>query len=165
MADEIQMKSPYADPEFTGIGEENYLGSPAVVGRLVSTFCYQAEQILVAKGSGVITADQCAAQFVALCREYGGIFSGEDPEYKTIIGFHGANRSLWIRSQVELGEFWREHKDTFGENPVSVMFYWLFLWVLDAFNKADGDDMLLGVMLSPRIEQMNERLLGIEERA
>lgn len=64
----------------------------------------------------------------------------------------------------DLGEFWPTHRVKRGDDAVCVFFEWLFVTAAEYIKRADGDDMLLEVMLRPTVEQAINHLMSFEER-
>lgn len=92
-----------------------------------------------------------------------GIFSGRDSGYSIIKGYN--DHSLGIQLKIDLGPHWDAHRHEYADDPVAVLFDWLAALVIEKWKLADGDDMLLGVMIGPSMQYTVKVLLGIEERA
>lgn len=146
-------------PSFGNALVENYLGDPDVVSRLVGEFLAEAESLLQ-NSSG---EKEFANKSRALVRHYADIFSGRDASYKTISGYNAV--TLKSKLAADLGSFWRSNRAKWDDDSVCVMFEWLLLMLADSLKRADGDQMLLGVMLKPVTQYAVKVFLGIEVRA
>lgn len=164
MADEL-MKSPYAPPEFVGIGEDHYLGNPQVVSSLVAQYCSHVESWIAQRAAGTLSKERFVQLVDGLGAEYAAIFAGQNPEFRTIEGFHGVWLTLGARLRVELGQYWQDNRGRYDDDPFRVFFAWLAWVVFDAMQKADGDESLQETILSPKIEQAVRLLLGTDRRA
>lgn len=158
-----EVKSPYAPPEFVGLGADNYLGNPHLVTRLVAEYCSKCRALLEQRAAGQIDE----ARFVKLADGVGGefadIFAGRNPAFTIIIGYN--NVTLNARLRVELGSFWQENRDRYGDDPYRAFFGWLLWAVFNAWQKADGDDTLEEVIAGPSVAQAVRLLLGTDRRA
>lgn len=90
------------------------------------------------------------------------IVSGRDPSWQVIKGYH--DHSMAIKLMADLGPYWQQHRARWGDDAVAVLFDWLASIVMEKTRLADGDDMLLGVMLRPSMQYATKVILGIEER-
>ena len=90
------------------------------------------------------------------------IFSGRDPAYRTIKGYH--ERTLQQKLIADLGEFWRKQRGSWGDDAVAVLFEWLGVILAEKLKLAQGDDMLLEIMLKPSVQYTVQVLLGMEKR-
>lgn len=140
----------------------NYLGNPETVQRLVGEFLTASEELLFNLGAGMPKEDftESAKELV---RRNADIFSGRDTAFKTVMGYNEV--SLKYKLMADLGEFWQKNRERWGDDAVCVLFEWLFVMLADSYKKADGDEMLLEVMLKPCVQYAVRVLLGIEERA
>lgn len=91
------------------------------------------------------------------------IFSGRDPEWTIIRGYH--DFSLGAKLQADLAPHWSKVRAQFNDDPVAVLFDWLAAITVEKVKLADGDDMLLEVMLKPSVQYAVQVLLGTEARA
>lgn len=158
----IQHEQPIP-PSFADALDHNYLGDPAVSTRLVAAFLAKAEEVIHRRGAGELDAQAGADEFRRLIREYADIVSGRNPAYKPVIGYH--SRTLPIKLRADLGEFWQQNRAKWDDDSVCVLFEWLLVTLFDAMKRADGDEMLLGVMLKPSVEYATQVILGTEKRA
>ena len=147
---------------FGGATADNYLGSPAVSARLIGQFCAEVEADIAALRLGAMDKTGFLAGLVAKVRLFSDIFSGRDPEYRTIKGYN--EHTLRFRLMADLGEYWQSHRSKWNDDPVCVMFEWLAVTLAEKVKLADGDDMLLGVMMGPAVEYCTKVVLGTERR-
>jgi hypothetical protein len=143
--------------------KQGYLGDPEVVSSLVGGFCASAESLLHNMGSGATSKARFVDRSKALVRQYADVFAGRNPVYQTIAGFN--ERSLPNKLRVDLGEFWQFNRKNWDDDPVCVLFEWLFVHTAESVKRADGDDDLLEIMLKPVVEGAVKILLDIERRA
>lgn len=139
--------------------EAGYLGDKAAVTRLVAEFFAGVENLL---NGGAANKEDFVAKSNGLIRAYGDIFAGRVEAYKPVQGWNAV--SLPGRLRADLGEFWAAQRSKWEDDPVCVFFEWLFVSAAEYIKRADGDDMLLEVMLRPTVEQAINHLLGSEER-
>lgn len=138
------------------------LGNPDVVSVLVGGFAAKVEAIAMAASSGEVPGDSAHAELGAEITRLAGIFSGRNPGYSIIKGYH--DFTLGIKLRVDLGPHWHAHRHEFADDPVAVLFDWLAALVIEKWKLADGDDMLMGVMLKPSLQYAVKVLMGAEER-
>jgi len=138
---------------------DNYLGNPDTVSALVGQFCANVEHFM---NGGTSSKDDFVAKSNAMIREYAAIFSGRSDLYNPQAGYNAI--TLPAKLIADLGPFWADHRAKWEDDSVCVFFEWLFVTVAGEVKKADGDDMLLGIMLGPTIKQSVKLLLGIEAR-
>jgi hypothetical protein len=143
--------------------KQGYLGDPEVVSSLVGGFCASAESLLYNMGSGATSKARFVELSKALVRQYADVFAGRNPDYQTMPGYN--ERSLQIKLKVDLGEFWQSNRKNWNDDPVCVLFEWLFAHSAESVKRADGDDDLLEIMLKPVVEDAVKILLDIERRA
>ena len=152
-----------APASFSEAFAENYLGSPQVVAGLVSRFCSQAEADFANLRAGALAKQAFTDGLNARVRAYADIFSGRDPAYKTVMGYH--EHTLGFRLMADLGEFWQKQRGQWGDDPVCVLFEWLAVILADKVKMADGNDMLLGVAFGPTLQYAIGVLSGNGKRA
>lgn len=148
---------------FSDTSSPTYLGNPDVVSGLVGGFAAKVEAIVSAVSSGAVSGDDANFELREEFARLAGIFSGRDAGYSIIKGYH--DHSLGEKLKIDLGPHWNVRRDAFGDDPVMVLFDWLAALVIEKWRLADGDDMLLGVMIRPTLQYTVKVLLGIEERA
>lgn len=140
-----------------------FLGDPKVVGGLLARFLVDSEADLYALGAGTLAV----AAFQGAAREritaLAAKFSGQDPAYPGIKGFHGV--SLPAQLQAALGEFWRSRRATWGDDAVAVLLEWLLVRLTSCWKDADGDDSVLQASLGPELASARNLLLGVSKRA
>ena len=122
-----------------------YLGNPDLVNGLVGEFCAKVESLVLSLLAKEISADDAKATSAAEIYRLADIFSGRDAAYKVVKGYHGA--SLNGKLMADLGSFWQMHRAEWNDDPVCVLFDWPAALVIEKVKLADGDDMLLEVML------------------
>ena len=152
-----------APASFSDAFANNYLGSPTVVAELVARFCAGVEADIAGLRAGRLGKEAFVAGLRAQVRRYADIFSGRDPGYKTVLGYH--ERTLNFRLMADLGKFWQKHRAKWADDPVCVLFEWLAVILAEKVKMADGDDMLLGVALGPTVEYTVGVLTSTEKRA
>ncbi len=135
-----------------------YLGDTDVVVYLVAAFCTEAESLMYSLRGGELAKDKFVQKSKALVRNNADIFSGKNPDYKIIEGHN--NGVLAPMLKAVLGDYWESHRQTWDDDSVAVLFQWLFAMIAEKTQRADGDDMLLEVMLKPSIQQTVQLLLG-----
>ena len=136
---------------------DNYLGNPEVVSKLAAEFCSGAMSLMDAGKGSFKDGIQ------VLIERYADIFSGRSADYRSQVGFN--ETTLPIRCMVDLGDFWKEQRGAWGDDPVRVFLWWLVCHLVESRSRADGDEMLLGVMFKPNLQAFIQKVLGIEERA
>lgn len=130
---------------------------------MVGGFAAKVEAIISAVSSRGLSGDTAKAELGAEIIRLAGIFSGRDPGYSIIKGYN--DFTLGNKLKIDLGQFWHARRHEFGDDPVAVLFDWLAALLIEKWKLADGDDMLLGVMIKPTMQYTVKVLLGIEERA
>ena len=150
-----------APDAFTAPGER-YLGNAAVVAELVGGFCAHAEAVAMDLRAGKITPAAAQADMAEKIRSMARVFSGGDPDFQIIKGYHDV--SLGGKLIADMGDFWRDHRQAWGDDPVAVLFDWLGALVMEKAGQTD-EDWLLEIMLRPSVQYASSVLLGIEKRA
>jgi hypothetical protein len=149
-------------PSFSDAFSGSYLGDPAVVGGLVAEYCTGFEQAIYGLAAKEITKSEFDESINAAIRHYADIFSGRSPAYQTIKGYH--ENTLKYKLMADLGEFWQRRRAKWSDDSVCVLFEWLGANLAESVKRADGDDMLLEIMLKPTYEYTVQVLLGTEKR-
>lgn len=109
-------------------------------------------------------SDDAAKQQVAAdVMHVADIVSGRDPAWRIIKGYH--DFTLGNKLMADLGSHWKDHAAQWNNDPVCVLFDWVAAWAFEYIKRADGDDMLLGVMLRPTVDYAVHVILGTEKRA
>ena len=139
---------------------DNYLGNPDLVNRLVSEFLVSAE-VLLGK-LGTIKPAEFREQANTLIKKSADIFSGRDSDYTVIVGYNKV--SLGYKLMADLGEFWQKNRAKWNDDAVAVLFEYLLVMLAESLKKADGDEMLLEIMLKPSVQYAVKVLLGVEQR-
>ena len=139
-----------------------YLGNPDVVTALVGGFAANVEAMRTGLLSGSISAEVAKHDLRMKTRHLADIFSGRDAGYQIIKGYNDV--SLGAKLRADLREYVQVHRTECSDDPVAVLFEWLFAVIMEKLKFADGDDMLLEVMLKPSMQYTVKVLLGIEAR-
>jgi len=151
-----------AVPESFGhIANDGYLGNPEVVNSLVAEFCTGVFGLLDAVAGGVIGSDEYNKLSDKLIRDHADIFAGRNESFTIILGYPAA---LQMKLRADLKSFWQDNRERYEDDSICCLFEWLFVILADKRRIADGDEMLLEVMLKPSIQYTVQVLLGIEER-
>lgn len=148
-----------ADGAFSDTSSPTYLGNADTVNRLVSEFCARMLPLL---NGNAESKEDFIAQYNALCIEYADIFSGRNPKYQTIKGYNEI--SLPAKLMADLGPYWRSQRQYCNDDPVRVFFSWLASILHEKLKVAKDDELLLGIMFKPTMQQAVQTLLGIERR-
>lgn len=163
MITQEQGDAQYQKAMFHDALNEIYLGNPAVVGGLVADYCLAVREMLVQRAAGTLTAAEFVARINEMCAEQSAIFSGRDPAYKGIIGWHPL--SLNAHLVVSLKSYWTDNRAAHGDDPIKVLFAWLCWAVFDAMERSHDDPDLEGIILSDRTHAVIRMLLGTDGRA
>ena len=139
-----------------------YLGNPDVVSALVGGFAANVEAMRTGLLSGSVSGEVAKHDLRAKIRNLADIFSGRDPGYQIIKGYNDV--SLGPKLRADLGEYWQRSRAICNDDPVAGLFDWLAAVIMEKLKLADGDDMLLEVMLKPSMQYAVKVLLGIEAR-
>lgn len=142
--------------------KDNYLGSPEVVSVLIAQFCSSVEAQVKDLMFGRVDKGNFVLHLNHEIRAKADIFSGRNPDYITIKGYN--EHTLWFKLMADLGGWWGEHRAKWDDDALCVLFEWLAIMVAEKVKLADGDEMLLEVMLRPSVQWVCHELLGIEAR-
>lgn len=141
---------------------ENSLSRVDVVSKLVARFCAEAEAMI----SNLVNKKMAGPAFTEarakLFREYTDIFTGKNPAYHHIKGYHGG--SLQGKLSADLGDYYSQRRHAHGDNATAVLFEWLFGHIGDGMAKGKGDDAIMAETIRIPIKYTTEVLLGIEKR-
>lgn len=113
--------------------------------------------------AGELSANAAKGQIAQHIRANAAIFSGKDPAYQIVKGYHDV--SLPGKLVADLGAFYRANCTGWDNDAVAVLFDWLASLLLEKMQQAQGDEMLLGVMLKPSVQYAVGALLGSDPRA
>lgn len=152
-----------APASFSDAFADSYLGSPVVVSGLVGRFCAEVEAALAELHGGRLAGPALVDQMRAKIRRLADIFSGRDPAYTTVKGYH--EHTLGFRLMADLGDFWQRQRGVWKDDPVCVLFEYLAVILTEKVKMADGDDILLGVAFGPTLQYAVSVLMGTEKRA
>ena len=148
-----------AEGAFSDTSSPTYLGNSETVNRLVSEFCAGMLPLLSGQAE---SPEDFVQKSKALIRKYADIFSGRNPDYQTIKGYNEI--SLPAKLKADLGPFWRSQRQHWDDDALCVFFSWLGRMLHEDLKVAKDDDMLLGVMFKPTMQQAVQILLGIDRR-
>ena len=142
--------------------DDLYLGSPTIVGGLVSAYCEGVRDMLEQRSTGELDASEFVARVNEMAGEMSTIFSGQDPAYKPIIGWNSVRLGAHLR--VALDEYWQQHRANHNDDPIRVLFAWLNWATFNAVSKSNGDPDLEGIILSEHTRSAIRLLLGSDRR-
>lgn len=145
-----------AQPGFNASLAPNYLGNPTLVSGLVAAFCADVMGLVESHGP------EFKRESRDLVMQLADVFAGRNPEFITIKGYN--ETSLKGKLMADLGDFWRVQRSDWNDDPAAVLFWLLFVQLVEALKRADGDEVLFGVIMRPHIQGVVQRLLGIERR-
>lgn len=151
-----------APESFSKALEANYLGNPDMVNSLIGRFCAEFEALLQNLLFGAVDKGQFADSAKQLVRQYADIFSGRNKDYTTIAGYN--DQTLPAKLKADLGDFWQKQRSSWDDDPVCVLFEWLGVMLTESVQRADGDDVLLEVMIKPSVTYAVQVLIGVEAR-
>lgn len=142
--------------------QENYLGSRQVVGAIVADFCLFVRDLLVARASGQIAAEEFTATVNAERDRLAVIIAGEDPEYPGVDGWN--DHMLGFRLRVALGSYWQQNRAANDSSPYKALFSYLSWAVFDSVQKSGGDPDLEEAVLVPITGHIISVLLGADKK-
>lgn len=151
-----------APESFSDAFAENYLGSPEVVATLLAEFCSGVEALVNDLMYSRIDGPTLISALNGKIHAAADIFSGRNPDYITVKGYN--EQTLGFKLMADLGMQWRSHRAKWEDDSLCVFFEWLAIMVSEKTKLADGDEMLLEVMLKPSVQWAVHELLGIEAR-
>jgi hypothetical protein len=151
-----------APDSFNDAFKPNYLGNPEAVAALIASFCTSVEKLVGDVMYGRITPEVFTESLKVQIRLQADIFSGRDPEYITVKGYNEHN--LGFKLMADLDHWWQANRAKWNDDPFCVLFEWLAVMVAEKVKLADGDEMLLEVMLKPSVQWAVHELLGNEAR-
>lgn len=146
---------------FLVAGQQGYLGDPEVVSSEVARFLASAEELVGHLRNGDLSKDDFAAASRQLVQGCADVFAGRAEGYVPIQGYTGQTLGYKVMADLP-GGFWAKRRAAWGDDPMCVLFEYLLLRLVEDYKTADGDDMLLGVMLGPTVEGVTRLLLGTE---
>lgn len=160
MAEQVR-DDTYLPPSLKDALKDNYLGSPEVVQRILGE---QIEEILdLLRQASSISSDEFRQQVVANGLKFSAIFAGENPDYKPVIGWNSRVAGLNARLRVQLGDYWKKHRDECDNDPYRALYGWL-VWALYDAIKADDRD-ITDMKMADRLQTVTRMLLGTDRRA
>ena len=141
---------------------DNYLGNADLVNMLVGKFCAKIEAVRNATIANAVSGDQAIKECDDEIQRLADIFSGRDDHYKKIIGYN--DFTLPAKLRADLSAYRRMCRPKWLNDPVAVLFDWMASLIFEAAKRADGDEILFGVILMPDLQYTVQVLLGIEKR-
>lgn len=151
----------YLPPSFKDATEDNYLGSPEVVQRILADSVEEILELL--KQSSSISSEEFRQQISANGLKFSAIFAGENPDYKPVVGWNSRVAGLNARLRIQLGDYWPKHRDECDGDPYRALYSWLVWAVYDAI-KADDRD-ITDMKMADRLQTVTRMLLGTDRRA
>ena len=161
--DDDDMEMP---PSFKMAMHPGYLGSPAVVERLLAEAAQSLHQLLSANGAGAITQEQFLKIFRERGVEFSRIFSGQHPDYPGIAGWNSPTAGLQMYLRTDLSTYWHSQHAKYDDDAYQVLYAYLLWSVGDAFKRASGDidDPIFEVLLGTTLKKVAQILLGTAKR-
>lgn len=150
-------------PSFAESAVAGFLGNPEVVTPIVAGFCQAVEQALKDRQYGKVKPEEIVEKVTALTRDTAAIFSGDNPDYKIIPGYHDS--ALRHKLMADLAPFWRVARSRWDDDPVCVLFEWLGVMMAEKLKETQGDEILFQVKFGPLMRYAVGVLLGVEARA
>lgn len=141
---------------------DNSLSRIDVVRELVASFCARSEALLAKAVNRTIKDPEYSNQRDALIRELTDIFTGKNPAYRPIAGYHDAG--LQGKLSADLGDYYVQRRHAHDDDAVAVLFEWLFAHIGDGMAKGHGDDEVMAETIRIPIKYTTEVLLSIEKR-
>jgi hypothetical protein len=150
-------------PESFGLAlEPNYLGSPAVVEKILAGFIREITGWIDARRSGAMTAPEMTAAVYERSKAFSAIFSGDDPAWVPVKGWNTRIGGLDSYLKIDLQHFWKEQHEAFDDDPFRVFFGWLVWSVADAVKLDDPD--LVAMKMAGSIQDAVRELTGTNRR-
>jgi hypothetical protein len=148
-----------------GADKPNFLGSPAIVTKLVSEYSEAVYEMTKARGSGAMSGDLFKQNLGELIDRNADIVMGRNPDYVSIMGWN--NRfALGMAIRQYLGVFWDNTKGSYGDDPGKVLFAFLAAHIVEqAVASQNGDPDLAGAKIRSVIDGVIKLLLGLAERS
>lgn len=159
MAEQVR-DDTYLPPSFNDAVENNYLGSPDVVQQIIGEYIEKILDLL--KQSSSISSEEFRQQVNADGLKFAAIFSGEDPDYKPVVGWNSRVAGLNARLRIQLGEYWTKHRDECENDPYRALYSWLVWAVYDAVKSDDRD--IADMKMADRLQTLTRMLLGTDRR-
>lgn len=141
----------------------NYLGNPNVVAEILNEFVTEIYGWVGQRSSGAMTADEMTELAYVRSRKFAAIFSGENPDYAGIIGWNTrSGGGLGAYLMADLGHYWQNNRDAFGNDPYRACYGWLLWATVDAM-KIDDED-LTALKMGDRLKSVIRLLTGTTKR-
>lgn len=156
------LKNSEFPASFAAATSPAYLGSPAVVERVLGEFLSEMVGWLRDRASGAMTAEDMAGKANARGFAFSAIFSGENADYVPIVGWNSRTGGLHSRLMADLGSYWRSQRASCGDDPYRVFYAWM-LWATFEAMKF-GDDILTPIRMGENIKQATRLLTGTDKR-
>ncbi len=157
------MKNSDLPASFADALHPNYLGSPTVVERILGEFLTDIVGWIHARGDGEMTADEMTGAAYARGVDFAAIFSGDNKDYRAIVGWNSRAGGLGATLMADLGSYWQSQRAACGDGPYRVLFSWL-VWATFEAMKFD-DDILTPMRMGENIQKVTRMLTGTDKRA
>ncbi len=157
-----KLKNSDVPASFANALQPNYLGSPAVVERILGEFIESIVGWILARGRGTLTKEQMIEQVTARGKEFSAIFSGDNKDYIGIVGWNCRSGGLNARLMADLKTYWVAERAIREDDPYRVLFDWM-LWATFEAMKHD-DDILTPMKMGENIRTLTGLLTGTDKR-
>ena len=149
-------------PSFAKALDDNYLGSPAVVGKLVGEFVWEICGWVGDRSAGKMPPGGLTEKANERGFEFARIFSGESPDYKPVVGWNSRVGGLNAYLKTDLGDFWKQEYEKYDKDPFRVFYAWLVCMTFDALKQ--GSDDLIDAAMGNLIGKATKHLTGTVKR-
>lgn len=149
-------------PSFAKALDDNYLGSPTVVGKLIGEYIWEICGWIDDSATGKLQAGGFTEKVNERSLEFARIFSGENPDYQPIVGWNSRVGGLNAYLKTDLGEFWVKEREKYDKDPFRVFYVWLLCMAFDALKQ--GSDDLIDVAMGNLISKATKHLTGTVKR-
>ena len=154
-----EIENPAVPPSFKDVLKKGYLGSPKVVTSVLGGFLETLISLVIKTGAKEMTESEMTDKMLDESKKFALVFSGKSDDYTGVVGIHSDSVGLSQTLRVYLGQFWRDHKAEWGNDPYRVAYGWMAWAVVDALSRG-GDVQSTGVIMRQRLAPMIKILSG-----
>ncbi len=149
-------------PSFEMALDPGYLGNPKVVNTILGEFIREIHDWIQARQRGEMTAPEMVAKAHERGEAFSAIFSGQDPRYKPIKGWHSPKVGLSQYLKVDLKHYWKQERAKWNDDPFGVCYSWM-LWSIWQAMKLD-DEQQTAEAVGKYVHLLTRMLTGTVKR-
>ena len=140
--------------------QENYLGSPDVVSKIVQGFCDKVYDGIMAKVRKESPEGELTDNLLRMARAFSDVFMGKNTDYLPVRGWN-CEAGLGETAKRQLAQNWEKRALISSDDPLQVLFGWLVVNIFHAIKEAGGDPDIAGMYVTVAKMKVINTLMGL----